>query len=440
MKITLLLIWKLLLAAFTLSSSELIRLPLVKNEIKNHSESKYHTNFKSKKGLDIINYHNFNYFGAIKLGSQKKELKVILDTGSNLLWVRDSTKFGYGYNGFSCSQSSTCKANPSFIETIKYDQGSMIGYKITDQLTLGSLELPDYNLLLATKVEEIDKRIDGILGLSLSQGKDYKNFPSVLDRLKSSGLIESRTFSMYLGDSPKSFGDVTGEIIFGGYDPEYAKGEFKFVQVNGFHWQADLYKMTLGNDSISSSFPVIFDSGTSLLLLPTVVFKNLINNLNLKGGSCFAGGELSYRCSCSKISQLPDLVFHFDKNAFNIPASAYIDNSNRFQSQCDLLVQDIGDGSYEGILGDTFLKNYYALYTVDNKTVGLVSVNPKAGAYGNNDFEIVIILVLVIAIVAAFMYWRNSKRAFSSGNTKQVDLVFEGTQKSRLIKEYEGAL
>jgi len=382
----------ILLSIFSSSISQLLRMPLMKLEIEEPAQSQQDDNFLERSGMNIINFNNFNYFGVIQLGSPSKALNVILDTGSSILWVRDSTKFSSPYNGFSCSKSRTCKPDPKFTKSIIYGKGSILGYKITEQINLGSLTLPNYDLVLAQKVNDIPSHIDGVLGLSCSQGKDTA-FPGLVEILKSSGLIASRTFSMYLGDKPTARGEVTGEIIFGGYDPKYALSSFQFVTVKEqVHWAADLLEINFGPGKAVSTekVSIIFDSGTSLVLLPGNVIQNILSQLDSFGGNCkYIEGQLNYRCDCQNIYKVPDLIFGFNGASFNIPPSAYFLARNEFD--CYLLIQQMQPAPpgyvlpFDAILGDVFLKNFYALYSIDNKTVGFA----KAAPFKNQEIIII---------------------------------------------------
>ena len=379
MKIQSLLIFTILLTIFTNANSQLLRMPLMKLEKEEVDQSQLDDSFLEKSGVDLINHNNRNYYGVIHLGSPSKALNVILDTGSSILWVRDSTKFSSPYNGLNCSKSRTCKPDLKFTKNITYGKGFMSGHRILEQLNLGSLTIPNYHLLLAQRVDNIPARLDGVLGLSFSQ-KD-PTFPSVLDRLLSAKLINSRTFSMYLGDNPNARGEVTGELIFGGYDPEYALNDFQFVQVKEqIHWAADLLGVNLGPTKAVSNrtLPIIFDSGASLLHLPRDIMQNIIAHADSLGGNCEKMEDSTkYQCDCQIVSQMPDLIFNFNGTSFNIPASGYF--QPRSVSECELLIQqmrEVRHAKFEGVLGDVFLKHYYALYSVDNKTVGFAKAAP----------------------------------------------------------------
>ena len=404
MKIANPLFWNFLLIAFTLSNSQLIRMPLMENENFVPQESDINFNFRATNGLDIINYFNFNYYGMIQLGTQKKSFKVVLDTGSHILWVRDSTKFTPEYNGFDCSKSPTCRPNVIFNKDIKYGSGSMSGIKISDHLALGKLTLQNYNFLLAQETTNIPPRIDGILGLGSSQGSDL-SFTHILDQLQSSNQIRAKSFSMYFGNKPTSNGEATGEIIFGGYDPKYASGSFKYVNVheNKVHWEADLDKITFGSQKINTnSFPIIFDSGTTFMLLPGSVVRSLVEKLNSKPGNCWlTTGIFNYQCNCSIASRLPDINFYFGGVSISLPASAYLDTTR----QCGLLIQEFGSSnSFQGVLGAAFLKNYYSFYNIDNRTVGLAPLNTKVTFSSEKTFNQIWLLVASVVIVGFFAH------------------------------------
>jgi len=430
MKNQALLICIFILTIFSTAFSQIVRLPMMKvsQDKKSHSENE--VNFLEQGGMDIINNYNFNYLGIIKLGSQSTELKVVLDTGSSILWVRDKSRFGYGYNGFSCSGSNTCTQYPQITKDIYYGKGYMSGYKITEQLKLGNLTIPDHNLLLAQTVLDIQPTVDGILGLAMSETNP--NYPGLLDRLKDTGIISTKTFSMFLGNYPNALGDVTGEIIFGGYDPLYATEEFRFVSVNDLHghWHINLQQLSFENGAsiMSRSLSVVFDSGTSLLLFPSNIVRSIvaqINKVNPNQDSCwYTGNPFSYQCSCSAVSSFTNLTFHFKGNSFSIPPSAYTRSS---MGQCFLLIGEMQsmDG-IEGILGDVFLINYYALYSVENKTVGLAAVSRDTRYPINKLPANLLFVVVIIVLFGVITYFGFCRKPKIQQQTRPVGLMIGG--------------
>ena len=99
---------------------------------------------------------------------------------------------------------------------------------------------------------------------------------------------------MYLGpDLSTGFPGFTGEIIFGGYDPQYTSEEFTFVSVKDasetLFWCADMTTMGFGdsvNLTTTTNMPAIFDSGTSLMTLPQSVFEQPRQSDTSSGSVC----------------------------------------------------------------------------------------------------------------------------------------------------------
>jgi saccharopepsin len=375
--------------------------------------------------LDVYNLQDILYTANIEIGSPGQEFKVQLDTGSAVLWVPDQSISDSVPNSFDCSSSSTCVPDTSDEEEMDYGKGSIQGYRASDQLNLGGIIIPQFNMLLANSISQMQMdEMDGILGLAL--GRSEASYPTVLERLKESGLISVGTFSMYLGDSPSTLGGHTGEIIFGGYDPQYAESEFQFVQIKSssgtLFWSADLAGISLGNNTqnisgLGSQPTAVFDSGTSLLVFPQAFTDNLVSEANTQGASCsFDPSSNFYLCDCSAANNLPSLIIYFNDGVFEIPTSSYILSQG---DSCYLAIQALDNAPL--ILGDVFLKNYYAIYTADNSTVGFAKAVPI------KSFPIwlliLIILIVVVGVIACVKYYKRGKQAVTS---KKVFLLGQG--------------
>ncbi len=425
--------------------SKLIRFPLKESELPKDEKSPAttKTNFLAKPAsIGIKNFFNRRYQAIIQLGSQGKEFEVILDTGSATLWVADETLTSKMGNTYDCSSSTTCVAEKSTRRGIIYGTGSMSGYKVTDTLKLGAIDLPNFSFLLADKVDDKITGIQGILGLSL--GRDRIGFPTTLERLKQSNLIDTGSFSMYLGDDSYSYGGRTGEIIFGGYDPKYALEDFRFVKVRSaqetIFWAADMRGLGFGskaNVTSTLTTPVIFDSGTSFLLLAEDHIQSLISSANAQGIIITKNYITKhYEFDCSEKSRMPTLHFYFDGAAFDIPGSSYVDSQG---GSCYLMMESLGTTASRSkpvVLGDVFLKNYYALYTADNSTVGFARAAPVKG---NPLFYIFLLLVALIGLVVLGMHIHEKnktkpKSVFSSSKGITIGGSSSNSGRNRLLE------
>jgi len=311
-------------------------------------------------------------------------------------------------------------------------------------LKLGAIEIPNFSMLLADQVSEGISGIQGILGLSL--GRDKIGFPTTLERLKENNLIGSGSFSMYLGDDSYSYGGKTGEIIFGGHDPKYALEEFRYIKLRSaretIFWATDMRNLGFGSEAnLTSSWstPVIFDSGTSYLLLPEDHVQNLISR-SLEKGLIISKNAYNkrYEFNCNEKFLLPSLIFYFEEGSFDIPASSYVDSAG---GMCYLMIESLGTTASRNkplVIGDVFLKNYYALYTADNSTIGLARAAPLKG---NPVWYILVFLLGSIAAVVLGMhiFAKNKEKNKSFWSSKGVTIGGTSNGRSRLLELNAGS-
>ena len=267
--------------------------------------------------------------------------------------------------------------------------------------------IPSFNAIQAYQLDSQPKTVlDGYMGLSFKPYND--GFITVLDTLKSNGLINVTVFSMYLSSGPSSPGssNTAGEIIFGGYDPKYAVSDFQFVNVTQSndtnHWTGIMTAFRVGENIISndtSNYTAIFDSGTSLLSMPQNFIDNIIDYANAQGGSCELDSYNMYTCSCGIVGELPSLFVYFGNMSFEIPASSYF---IQIPGVCMMFLMHLDNPNITGpdiILGDVFMKNYYALYSVENGTVGLAKAAPTPGSPSGFPIWAIFLGVLVLICV-----------------------------------------
>lgn len=79
--------------------------------LENRLENQIHlANIPDKTNvITLHNYKNVQYFGSIFVGSNKQEITVIFDTGSNLLWIPSKgVKKSYGHT-FNPTESISLK-------------------------------------------------------------------------------------------------------------------------------------------------------------------------------------------------------------------------------------------------------------------------------------------------------------------------------------------
>ena len=96
----------------------------------------------SPSSYSLTNIFNIVYTLTLYIGSPPRPFHLLLDTGSNWLWVPSSlcqscSSVSALAQLYSCQKSSTCKEDPSFQLEIKYGIGTISGYLTRDRVSFG---------------------------------------------------------------------------------------------------------------------------------------------------------------------------------------------------------------------------------------------------------------------------------------------------------------
>lgn len=341
----------------------------------------------TNSSLPLINYRNvkftqMQYKGSLSLGSSGQTMDFIFDTGSSVsamqwLWVVSSEC------GSSCHQSAhrfDPKKSDSFNSTgkaehLQYGQGSATGTICTETVTVGdTLQVTGQYFVLVTKDSEFGNMMaDGILGLGFNTLSG--SVPTLIDTMKSQGVIEKAVFGVYLNDNGFSEDntDLDSNIIIGGYDVEkYTKnGTLTFIKTHSElgYWAVSLEGISYGSQAlVLTTVFAILDTGTSYLIGPENEVSQFIQPL-LSAGMCQSTVS-GVVCDCGEkysLSDYDDLKFTLGGYTFTVPAETYMWQTG---SRCLLLLGSLQDMPM-WILGDVFLRNYYTVFDMDNKQIGL---------------------------------------------------------------------
>lgn len=281
---------------------------------------------------------------------------------------------------------------------IKYGTGSMVGVRAQEKMSMGTLSIDKTGVLVATK--EIGKvfllsPFDGVLGFSRrnfsvkNKKGDTVDF-NLMDSAKKEGKIAKNIVSFFLGYTP---GNGGGAAILGGVDKRLFTGELVYHPVlrkTFGNWAIKLSKLYLKNNPKKNFCPpagclAIADTGTSLIVAPQSVAAGAI-------------GAMGIKADCSNLGKSADLVLEFpttvkgQSKAYSLTGGDYtlelvLKTITGTYKKCTPALKASAAhrvpttfATHKGmpvvILGDVFLRRYYAAFNKENEKSPMVGFAP----------------------------------------------------------------
>ncbi|XP_034376757.1 pepsin A-5 isoform X1 [Arvicanthis niloticus] len=347
---------------------------VLKDYLEKYPRSRAHVLLEQRRNPAITyepmrNYLDLVYVGIISIGTPPQEFKVVLDTGSSVLWVPSiycSSPACAHHKVFNPLRSSTFLVSGRPVN-VAYGSGEMSGFLAYDTVKIGDLTVvaQAFGLSLEEPGSFMEYAVfDGILGLGYPD-LGIQGITPVFDNLWIQGLIPQNLFAFYLSSQ-----DEKGSMLMlGGVDPSYYHGELHWVPVSKpSYWQLAVDSIAMNGEVIAcdGGCQGIMDTGTSLLTGPRSSILNIQNLIGAKAGD----GE--YFLKCDTINTLPDIVFTIGSVTYPVPASAYIrkDHSHNCRSNFEEGTDDPSEPE-TWVLGDVFLRLYFTVFDRANNRIGL---------------------------------------------------------------------
>lgn len=326
----------------------------------------------SLRNIADVSSIQMQYIGEISVGSPYQNFTVIVDTGSSWLWLPSTSCLAQCPNArafFDPLKSGTFHSLGLPME-LKYGMGRAVGKLSADRTAIAGAEAGEHAFILIDSNSDMaNLQSDGILGLgfsSLSSG-----FPTLIERLKARGAIQSAVFSIYL---TRETAELESVVTFGGFDlAKYSSGgTVQYIPLQGKpgYWSVALKSIYVDREPMSPGvFTAIIDSGTSFIHGPAIPVQSLLSSIQSSGMCDNIGGMLL--CTCTWYypkRNYPILTFVLGSGErFEVRPETYMLEDG---GQCLVMISELGSGAEFWILGDVFMREYYSIFDMDNARIG----------------------------------------------------------------------
>ncbi|KAJ4480255.1 putative aspartic protease [Lentinula aciculospora] len=309
--------------------------------------------------------------GAFSIGNPPQNFLVDFDTGSSDLWIPSSSCKGsicsakHKYNAGNSSTSK--KLSGTF--SISYGDGSTVsGPILQDTVTVAGIKVTTQTFSAVTELSTefgMDPT-DGISGLAYPSISNLGANPFFVNAF-SQGVVSSSEFSMFLSTSGS-------ELYLGGSNPSKFSGDPEFHDVDtstGF-WQIRGASIEFGSSPVVSNFETIIDSGTTIMYGPPTAVKTFYAKIPGSKLVDEKNGFYSFPCGItSKIS------FSWGGKSFILSLQNFsLGKTEDGSTQCigALAGLNLGLGSNTWLLGDSFMKNVYTVFSFEQNAVGFANL------------------------------------------------------------------
>ncbi|KAG8266557.1 hypothetical protein J6590_069530 [Homalodisca vitripennis] len=326
----------------------------------------------------IYNEVNGQYQGEIAVGTPPQFFNVIFDTASSDLWIRS---YKCKYKNADIGNPDTAKSFKSWLSSTyekmngsvdnQYASGRVQGITAMEVVKIGGLTIKNQIIVEALLLQDLPYTIfDGIFGLSPKDDRHYLMSPFYNMILQD--LVPSPVFSLY-------FSDAKNELIFGGVDPNYYKGEFIFVNtLNKMtdRWQFLFKGIYVEDKELSKRGCLgIVDSGSDFLMGSKELIEAIMESIDPQRVTNKV--HEGYIVSCSDIDKLKEVRFKTMENKIlSMMPKEYVKraviNNSEFCYTSFLVLHGLNTTDSTPILcfGSVFMRKYYTQFDLKESRIG----------------------------------------------------------------------
>ncbi|KAI9841693.1 MAG: hypothetical protein M1837_000425 [Sclerophora amabilis] len=308
---------------------------------------------------------DFSYFASIALGSEGKEMYVLIDSGAANTWVMGAdctTRACNAHNTFGKEDSDTLEVLDKEW-SVSYGTGDVSGVIFNDTVSLAGFTIPfSFGGALEASDDFLNYPMDGILGLGRAASNEL-DVPTIMDVLSQEKKLKANLFGVNL--QRHADGATDGEVTFGEWDESKFEGDLKWISSTAKDglWEIQIDDVSVGDEGVGfKGKKAVIDTGTSFILLPPSDAQKLhaqIPDASIKGAT--------YDLPCSTTA---NLRFTFAGVGYDVPPKDYVGNTTSGDRCLSNIIPRQYSGPDNWLMGDTFLKNVYAVFDFDQDRIG----------------------------------------------------------------------
>ncbi|TPX30331.1 hypothetical protein SmJEL517_g06087 [Synchytrium microbalum] len=436
--------WRILLTAWALSSSvnaKFINLASPPSDLPSKITTiptRLNTRVVRNVGDKMQGSTGLLFYGALEgivsIGTPLQNFAVILDTGSQELWVRSSkctsgSACTAGSAAFSTSASSTWEQTGTNIEYGPYGDGlDAYGRSGFDTVKLAGITVTHQNMGAVDKIAigSASLGADGIMGIPAANlnNKTFDN-QYVPGNMYNQGLLDSPIWAFWYNNSNPILGVsyMDGELSLGGIDPNLYTGTIQYVPLLwdvgsipdlyiylSAYWFVSLTSIKVGSGSnlitaknapasagqVSVSgwvvnkdgeLPMLVDTGTTLTILPTGVVSAIASALQgVALPPATAGGTGLYgpNCDALPVSEYPTITFTMGGKVLSFPPAQYVipDSTGNLCSGMYLFQGNDNGPLGGGIFGALSQSGFYNIFDWGGRQIGFAATSLTGSGSG----------------------------------------------------------
>ncbi|OCH92495.1 acid protease [Obba rivulosa] len=327
---------------------------------------------KRQKEPTIDESNDLEWAGTISIGTPPQNFLIDFDTGSSDLWVPSSSCTSSTCSKkrkYTATKSST-SAKKSGTFSIQYGDGSTVSGPIyADKVSVAGITATNQAFSPVTTLSSsfATEPADGILGMAFPGISNLQQSP-FFNTAFSQKTATNNVFAMKLAKSGSELDlGVTNAALYTG------SIEYHSLSTSNRFWQIGDANALVGTKVTNSGFSTIIDSGTTIMYGPPDAVKTFYASIPGSAVYNSAAGYYSYPCNA-----LPTIAFNWGGKNWVVSAANFnLGKTSTRSTQCigALAGQDLGLGSNVWLLGDSFMKNQYNVFSFAQNSVGFATLS-----------------------------------------------------------------